>query len=270
MNDLVSVILPYYNGSRFVQETVDSIRAQTHRNFEVLVIDDGSPDPKESAHIKDLVEGLKDERFKYLRKTNGGLSDARNFGIANSNGALIAFIDQDDCWRPAKLERQIQAMNAAKGVEFVFTDMDVIARDGSVRRFELPRWFGRDSSGVVAQSYRLMLRQNFVSASSVLFTKNMAERAGPSKPSYTVCPDYELFIRMARLKDFYYLREPLLVYRLHDGNTTRQAVRLLSECIWILFENKAATAREKLAATVNFLELSAKLSKLWVLRLMGE
>lgn len=92
-NKLISIIVPIYNVENYLQECLESILKQTYKNFEVLLVDDGSTD--NSANICKLyVE--KDKRFKYFFKENGGLSSARNFGISNSKGEFLSFVDSDD------------------------------------------------------------------------------------------------------------------------------------------------------------------------------
>lgn len=264
MNTFVSIVLPYYNGSRFVKEAIDSIVSQTFPEYECLIIDDGSPAKEESLFIKELVDNLHDSRFKYIYKINGGLSDARNFGIKNARGKYIAFIDQDDYWKPTKLEKQIQIMSGNADAEFVFTDMDVLPIRGDIYRMKPPSWFKNNSTGVVEDSYRLMLRGNIVPCASVLFKKDLIEKSGYSKKGFTVCPDYELFVRMAQVTNFYYIHEPLYVYRLHDANTTIQIERALLEITLILFGSKTSSFGEKIAATENFVKTMLKLARLWI------
>lgn len=92
-NKLISIIVPIYNVENYLQECLESILKQTYKNFEVLLVDDGSTD--NSANICKLyVE--KDKRFKYFFKENGGLSSARNFGVSNSKGEFLSFVDSDD------------------------------------------------------------------------------------------------------------------------------------------------------------------------------
>ena len=92
-NELISIVVPIYNVEKYLRQCLDSILNQTYQNFECLLINDGSPD--NSADIcREYVE--KDSRFKYFEKENGGLSDARNYGIRQSKGSYITFVDSDD------------------------------------------------------------------------------------------------------------------------------------------------------------------------------
>ena len=108
MNELVSIIVPIYKVEAYIKKCISSILNQTYGNFELLLIDDGSPD--NCGLICDEF-AKKDSRIKVFHKANGGLSDARNFGLKNATGTIISFIDGDDCIDKLFLELMLQAMN---------------------------------------------------------------------------------------------------------------------------------------------------------------
>lgn len=101
MNELISVIVPVYNVESYVEQCARSVMEQTYRNIELILVDDGSPD--KSGEICDRL-ATEDSRVRVLHKANGGLSDARNFGLAQARGELIAFIDSDDFVAPTYIE----------------------------------------------------------------------------------------------------------------------------------------------------------------------
>lgn len=111
----VSVVLPFYNGHKFIESTLRSILAQTVAPLEVLVIDDGCPSPLQ------LPQDLAD-RVTVIRTPNQGASAARNFGAAQAKSRWIAFCDQDDLWLPAKLEKQLRLVASVPEIHFVLTD----------------------------------------------------------------------------------------------------------------------------------------------------
>ena len=113
MNELVSIIIPYYNASKYIQETIDSIINQTYKIWEILIIDDCSTE-KNTKKILDSIASL-DERIKILKTPhNCGAGAARNIGIKSSNGRYLAFCDSDDWWYPSKLEEQLVFMQKNK------------------------------------------------------------------------------------------------------------------------------------------------------------
>src|SRR4029079_2498347 len=100
-NPLVSVIVPVYNGERYLREALESVFAQTYRAIEVIVVDDGSPD--DSGTI-----GQSFPEVRYIHQTNQGVAAARNNGIEAARGEFFAFLDQDDLWVPEKLNVQVE------------------------------------------------------------------------------------------------------------------------------------------------------------------
>jgi len=104
----VSIVVPFYKGETYLEKTIDSILQQSYQNFELLIINDGSPDA--SNDFFDKI-AQKDKRISVLHKDNGGVACARQFGIANAKGEFIAFCDQDDLWLPEKLSKQMPLFN---------------------------------------------------------------------------------------------------------------------------------------------------------------
>lgn len=103
--NLVSVIIPTYNRSDLIKETINSVLNQTHKNFELIMVDDGS-----TVNTKTVIESFKDNRIKYiLQKHHGLLAVARNNGLKVAIGEYIAFLDSDDIWLTNKLEKQIES-----------------------------------------------------------------------------------------------------------------------------------------------------------------
>jgi glycosyltransferase involved in cell wall biosynthesis len=126
---LVSVVIPVYNGARFLAEAIESVLAQTYRTFEVVVVDDGSTDS-----TPDIARGYTSVR--YVRRAHEGTAAARNHGVRNSTGEFLAFLDADDLWMPDKLRLQMQAFEADPGLEIV---------SGLVEQFVTPDLEGRYS-----------------------------------------------------------------------------------------------------------------------------
>ncbi|HAT2491749.1 TPA: glycosyltransferase family 2 protein [Aeromonas hydrophila] len=101
MEELVSIIIPLYNQGELIEETLSSIKVQTYTNYEVIIVDDGSDEPKTIDKINDLIES----GYTVLKKSNGGLSSARNYGIENCNGQLVVCLDSDDIIHPDFLQQ---------------------------------------------------------------------------------------------------------------------------------------------------------------------
>lgn len=106
--DLVSIIMPSYNTAKFIEETIDSVLAQTYTNWELIIVDDCSTDDTDA-----VVAKYQDSRIQYLKNgKNSGAAVSRNRALREAKGRWIAFLDSDDLWAPDKLEKQIRFMEA--------------------------------------------------------------------------------------------------------------------------------------------------------------
>ena len=121
---VVSVVIPLYNARDVIRDTIESVFAQTYRDYEIVVIDDGSTDGS-----GDVLQAYGD-RLRYIQQPNGGVAQARNRGIAVSRGCYIALLDHDDLWRSEKLAKQVAILDGQPAVGMVVTDVAHIDRVG--------------------------------------------------------------------------------------------------------------------------------------------
>ena len=212
---LISVIVPAFNAAVTVEQTLESIRAQTHANLQILVVDDGSCDG-----TADVVRRLAaDPRVQLIRQPNAGVAAARNRGLEAAQGDLVALCDADDLWSPTKLEQQLQALDAQAGSPALcycgFVTIDAHGR--------------RAGGPVVARAHGEVLerlcRRNFVGhASSMLFRRELAERLGGFDETLRVngaqgCEDYDFLLRAAETGPFAAAPADLVGYRVGAGGT---------------------------------------------------
>lgn len=206
---LVSVIIPVYNGAKWLRETIESVLRQTYQCFEIICVDDESKD--ESVEILKRIE---DPRIKVFSKVNGGPGSARNYGIRNSKGKYIALLDQDDLWAETKLERQLTTMKTGN-TSFCYCNaysMDL--------RYGTRQLYSDINKPFEGNVFKELFRSNFIVASSVLFEKELLTEVGlfPEDESLIGVDDYALWLQMARKIPFAYLPEPLVVRRIHFKN----------------------------------------------------
>lgn len=161
---------------------VQSVLAQTHTHLELIVVDDGSTD----ATLKRLSR-IQDRRLNFFSQANQGVSRARNQGIGQSRGKMIALLDSDDCWLPRKLEHQLRFMREG-GFEICQTDEEWI-RQG--RRVNPRQKHAKRSGWIFEPSLELCL----VSPSCVMFSRHCWESIGPFDESLPACEDYDLWLR---------------------------------------------------------------------------
>lgn len=218
MQPLVSVIMPAYNAERYIADAIKSVVSQTYANWELIVVDDGSAD--ETANIVRRLAGA-DERVKYLHQENGRQGKARNTGVSNSTGPLIAFLDADDLWLSSKLESQVRALQEMKADlvysgGFIFVDDDT---DKEAKSF--PVLSGKIEGD---DMFDLLLLQNSIPVLSVVMRRETLLDSGSFEESlpYQGCEDYELWLKAAKHGAvFYGMPEKLVRYRRHATASTK-------------------------------------------------
>lgn len=209
---LVSVIVAAFDAERTLEETLRSAQAQTVRDIEIIVVDDGSRDG--TAPIAERF-AAEDDRITLIRQANRGVSHARNAGIARSTGAWIAPLDADDVWHPEKLARQIEAAaGAATPPGFVYTYFRRIDEAGAI--------VGSGGAYCVdGPAIHRHLFRNFVgNGSAVLMRRAALDEAGGYDESVMRSEDYLLQIAIARRHPILCVPEYLVGYRIMPGSKT--------------------------------------------------
>lgn len=179
----VSVVIPTYNRAAFIGEAVASVLSQTHADLECIVVDDGSLDATLS-----ILDAVGDPRLRVLSRENGGVSAARNAGIAAASADMIALLDSDDLWLPQKLARQLEFMDR-EGLDISQTQ-EIWMRNG--RRVNPGKAHAKRDGDFFAEALKLCL----VSPSCVLFSRGVWDLAGPFDESLPACEDYDLWLRV--------------------------------------------------------------------------
>ena len=214
----VSVVIPTYNRKEMVQEAVESVLSQTYRDFELIVVDDGSEDG-----TGEVLREKFGERIIYLYQKNQGVSRARNRGIETSRGKYIAFLDSDDLWLKKKLERQVQFMQQNPEAMICYTDEIWIRRGVRVN----PKKKHAKHSGWI---YPQCLPLCIISPSSVLMRRELLEEVGGFDPEFPVCEDYDLWLRVALRYPIHLIPEKLIVKR--GGHPDQLSHRSWGNDIW--------------------------------------
>lgn len=215
----VSVVLPVYNGERFIGEAIQSVLDQTFRDFELLVVDDGSTDNTET-----IVRQSKGP-LTYHRQENQGAGAARNAGVASARGEWIAFMDADDIWETDKLAKQIEYLQTHPNVSFVYCDMDLIDSQGNLIKegflsAALARRKRKGRRNLVSLAFA---GQPFPYPSTVLCKRGLFLKSGGFSPHFAknYHEDFELFARMAHISPLHFMPESLVRYRQNQRNEER-------------------------------------------------
>src|SRR5512140_1996909 len=243
--DLVSVVIPSYNRAYCIATTVDSVLAQTHKQLEILIVDDGSSDG-----TRDLIaERYRGEpRVRYIHQSNAGVSAARNHGLRLATGQFLALLDSDDIWLPWKVEAQLRCLEALPTAGMIWTDMDAIGPDGqlqqrrylttmysSYRKFTREQLFreARPLSSIDAGLARTlsdpqvflgdifspMITGNLVHTSTVLLRRERFEKVREFDVNLRYSgEDYDFHLRTCREGDVAYLDASSILYQRGRGD----------------------------------------------------
>jgi glycosyltransferase involved in cell wall biosynthesis len=243
-NPFVSIVIPAYNVADFIAETLDSALMQTFQDFEIIVVNDGSPDTEK------LEKVLKDyfSKLVYIKQINGGAAAARNTAIHFAKGEFIAFLDGDDIWLPNKLEKQVDFIKA--------NDLDLTYCNAYM--FGEKIWDGKNymelskSQGKVTVESLLSFECNFITSGTVVRREKVIEVCGfDENRKISGAEDFDLWFRLVKngcKTD--YQEDVLLKYRavvgsLSGGNIER-AARTLNCLNYVRGKNELTQAEQKI------------------------
>lgn len=210
--DRVSVILPCYDEKRWIAGAIETVLAQTHENFELIIVDDGSTDG-----TGEIVRSFDDGRIRYVKQENRGPAGAVNTGIKESTAEYYALLDADDRWEEQKIERQLSVVDPA-GPELVHSNAVYVDVDGTPigRHHESPPVDSTDREQFIAK----LFQNNFVCKPSVLCCASVLDNRQFDESLYAN-EDHDMWLRLAGEFEFAYVSEPLVQYRFHEGNISK-------------------------------------------------
>lgn len=205
----VTVVVPTYNRVSLVGASLDSIARQTFRDFEVMVVDDGSSD-----NTKELIASRK-EPIRYLWQHNQGPAAARNHALRLVRSEFVAFLDSDDLWLPTFLERTIGWLREHPEDALVFTDFRSIRASGKPMHGHRKRPYGGD---VTAR----LFASTFICTPAVVVRSAVIRDAGGFDERMSHCEDYDLWLRLSLKHRFGLIEEPLFLRRCHHDSLSRK------------------------------------------------
>lgn len=227
----VSVIIPAYNAAAYIAETLESVFAQTYRDFEIIVVNDGSPD---TAALEAALQPFAD-RLTYLKQQNCGVSAARNAGICAAHGRYVAFLDSDDLWEPSFLETQLAMLERDPSLDMVYADGLIFGdtRDNGRTFMEL-----FPSKGEVTFE-SLVLRRCTPLTSTVVVRRDAVFEVGAFDETQRTSEDHDLWLRLAVSgKRLAYQQQVLSRYRRRKGSMTADPVWLAQNNLQVLMKNQ--------------------------------
>lgn len=227
---LVSIIIPAYNASQHIAETIQSVLCQSYSNWELLIIDDGSTDG-----TFELINSLakSDARIKCLTKSNSGVSNTRNMGISLAKGEFISFLDADDIWYPENLEEKIKfIMN--HGIDVCYSSCETIDSDSNSLKTVLT------GSHTPLLNDILFLKGNYITAPSGIVLKKMViDKIGGFDTHLSNNADQDLWIRILSNNFKIKLIDKILwKYRVHSKNMSGNIALLEKDSFYIYYKSK--------------------------------
>jgi len=213
---LVSVIMPVYNGERYVSQAVKSILGQTYSNFELIVVNDGSTDKTEK-----ILSSF--PQIIYVKQNNQGIACSLNIGINRSKGKYIVRLDADDICFPNRIEKQVNFLERNPDIDLVGSSATII--DSGDRRWGIQRMPGSDTE----IRWASLFKSPFIHPSVTIRREIAEEFTDLYDPNFVPTEDYELWIRVLKNHKAANISEPLLYYRVHSKGATATANEKIKE-----------------------------------------
>jgi len=222
-NPLVSIIIPMFNAQEWIVGLLQSILNQTYQKIEVILVNDGSTD-ESLALVNKFSKDYSEIIIKVINQGNTGVSEARNEGVRNSNGELLAFVDSDDIWIREKIERQVSAMTksdiAATACSYaIFRDSDLEILD-----VVHPDW---STHGV--RNWLLFRSYGGLLSSTLMLRREIFYQTGPFRIDLSLSADIDFAWRLLSTTQVILIREPLVGYRLRPNQMHKLPDLLISE-----------------------------------------
>lgn len=213
----ISVIIPVYNQSRYIGQTLDAVKRQTFRDWECIIVNDGSID-----NTEDIVNNYVncDNRFKYIFQKNTGLSGARNTGILSASGVYIAFLDADDLWEPRMLETTYKFLEDHRDIGVVCTGWDLIDEYGNIKsRKFCPR--------MCNDYFESLILRNLFPVHTLLLKKEIFDRCGLFDIRLKSLEDWDMWLRVVQKGyKFSHTNQLLAHYRRHSNSMSINVNRM--------------------------------------------
>ena len=215
MNEqMVSVIMPAFNTVQWISDAIHSIKSQTYKNWELIIVDDGSTD-NTTEKIKSLFE---DERIKIFRQKNSGPAVARNRGVEEAQGEFMAFLDADDLWFEDKLTKQVEHFHSHPELGLIHS-MNRFFNDDPIlsKPFQPPGWFIN-----WPEAERLLVCDT-IGTLTVMTRTELIRQAGGFREGLNGVEDWDLWIRISKMAEIFKLNTELASYRIHPSGISQSA-----------------------------------------------
>lgn len=225
----VSVVMPVYNGGDYIALALDSVLAQTYRDFEIVLVNDGSRDEGHTDRLCRRYADAHPGRIRYILQENGGVGSALNTAIGAMRGEVFCWLSHDDLFEPFKLERQVDFfVRLGKAEAMLFSDYRLIDPEGRETAQV------RLDPGEALRAPRLPLFRGWINGCTLFIPKALFPSAAPFDPQYRYVQDYRLWLELLERAELFHQPELLVRYRTHPGQDSRRPDFVAeADALWI-------------------------------------
>lgn len=241
MTPKITVLMPVYNGERFLKRSIESVLNQTFDDYEFLIIDDKSNDSS-----KNIISSYRDKRIRFVEnEKNAGQMGTLNIGVGLSRGGYIARMDQDDVSLPDRFKKEVKTLDMDSSLGLVYSDSFIVDEDGNRKA----RTFFDLSRPYRSFIFDRLMKGNFIAGNTVMMRRGVFETIGLYNTAYKVAAEYDLYLRLARRYKVDFIDEPLAEYRVHRYNASADIEKITKEVLGIL-KNMDRRAMEKVSRKI--------------------
>jgi glycosyltransferase involved in cell wall biosynthesis len=243
-NPKVSIVIPVYNGSNYVKEAIDSALAQTYKNIEIIVVNDGSRDDGKT----DKICRSYGDKIRYFSKENGGAATALNMGVEEMEGEYFSWLSHDDVYYPDKVEKQVRFLSKIEDKRniILYADFDTI--DSKSRPLDKVRFDHKE----LTEKPEYALLRGCINGISMLIPKKAFKEHGGFDGQYRCTQDYELWRKFAKTYKFVHMKDIFTKTRIHEMQDSNNHPNVLTEGnpLWIgMMQDVSKKRREELEGT---------------------
>ena len=256
----VSIIIPAYNVTEFIGEALNSVFEQTFTDYEIIVINDGSPD---TPQLEQVLEPYL-SRITYIKQENKGAGAARNAGLKVARGEFVAFLDADDVWLPNFLSEQVALIRSGPGYDLVYADAKLFGDPNKARGTVMQR----DVSELPVTFERLIGDQCIVNTSSVLAVRKAILEVGLFDETLRNSQDFDLWVRLAKRPNarMNFQRKVLVRHRVRQGSLASDGIKSVEGELKVLDkvsqrDDLTPSERDTLARTVALRTASTEVDR---------
>lgn len=222
-NPLVSIIIPVYNGSNYIEEAITSALNQTYKNIEIIIVNDGSNDNGKTEKIIKKYG----EKVRYFYKENGGVASALNFGISKMKGEYFSWLSHDDLYKPEKIETQVEVLKSLEDKNTIlFSNVELIDSEGNL--IVKTDYLRNETIESLCNGIYPVLKGR-VNGCSVLISKKCFEETGLFDESLKTTNDYDMWFRLFKKYNSFFIEKHLIKYRIHSEQDTNKSPVFIKE-----------------------------------------